>query len=60
MLLVGLIFGLLVGWFVALFGGNTLIMQGILELTGKEISSAGYYTLFAFLGLIGGLVKNRK
>ena len=59
MLLVGLIFGLIVGWFVSLFGVNTLIIQGIFELTGKEISSAGYYTIFPLLGLIGGAFKHR-
>jgi hypothetical protein len=59
MLLAGLIFGLIVGWFVSLFGVNILIIQGIFELTGKEISSAGYYTIFALLGLISGAIKNR-
>jgi hypothetical protein len=58
-LLVGLIFGLIVAWFVALFGGDLLLIQGIFELTGKEISSAGYYTIFALLGLTGGAFKNR-
>ncbi|NLB89050.1 MAG: hypothetical protein GX790_07480 [Syntrophomonadaceae bacterium] len=57
MLLAGLIFGLIIGWFVSLFGGDTLIIQGVFELTGKEISSAGYYTIFALLGLIGGAIK---
>ncbi|NLY71077.1 MAG: hypothetical protein GX076_05280 [Clostridiales bacterium] len=57
MLLLGLIFGLIVGWLVSLFGGNTLIIEGIYELTGKEISSAGYYTIFALLGLISGAIK---
>ncbi|NLT95374.1 MAG: hypothetical protein GXW85_07560 [Clostridia bacterium] len=54
MLIVGLISALIVAWFFALFGGDTLIIQGILELTGKEIGAAGYYTIFALLGLIGG------
>ncbi|NMA01178.1 MAG: hypothetical protein GX923_01265 [Clostridia bacterium] len=57
MLLAGLVFGLIVGWVVSLFGGNTLIIQGIFELTGKEISNAGYYTIFAFLGLISSAIK---
>jgi len=60
MLFIGLIFGLIVGWFVSLFGGDTLVIQGIFELTGKEISSAGYYTIFALLGLIGGLLKHKS
>ena len=51
MLIHGLIFALIVAWFFSLFGGNNLIIQGILELTGKEISNAGYYTIFALLQL---------
>jgi hypothetical protein len=57
-MLIGLIFGLIIGWLVSLFGGNTLIIQGVFELTGREISNAGYYTIFALLGLIGGLCEN--
>lgn len=60
MLLAGLVFGLAVGWFVSLFGGNILIIQGVLELTGKEIGNAGYYTIFALLGAISALLKNRS
>ncbi|HHZ02955.1 MAG TPA: hypothetical protein GX396_08500 [Tissierellia bacterium] len=60
MLILGIVYGLIVGWFFSLFGGNTLIIQGILELTGKEITDAGYYTIFALLGLMGGAIKNWK
>ncbi len=56
-MLFGLLFGIIIGWFVSLFGGDILIIQGILELTGREIGSAGYYTIFALLGLIGGAIK---
>ncbi|HHU32693.1 MAG: hypothetical protein ACOX1Y_11795 [Zhaonellaceae bacterium] len=59
-MLIGLIFGLIIGWLVSLFGGNTLIIQGVFELTGREISNAGYYTIFALLGLIGGLLKHKS
>ncbi|NLW24423.1 MAG: hypothetical protein GXY91_04165 [Clostridia bacterium] len=58
-MVIGLVFGLIVGWFISLFGANTLIIQGIFELTGKEISIAGYYTIFAFLGLVSGLLNKR-
>lgn len=60
MLILGIVYGLIAGWFFSLFGGNTLIIQGILELTGKEITDAGYYTIFALLGLMGGAIKNWK
>jgi hypothetical protein len=59
MLLGGLIFGLIVGWFLSLFGIDHLIIKGVFELSGKEISSAGYYTILALLGLIGGMIRNR-
>lgn len=59
-MLIGLIFGLIVGWILSLFGGDLLLIQGFFELTGKQISSAGYYTIFALLGLIGGLIKDRS
>lgn len=52
-MLIGLISGLIVGWLVSLFGGDSLIIQGIFELTGKQISIAGYYTIFSLVGLIG-------
>lgn len=59
MLLIGLIFGLIVGWIISLFGVDALLVQGISELTGKQISTAGYYTIFALLGILGGIIKNR-
>ncbi|HQD41748.1 MAG: hypothetical protein GXY97_02070 [Clostridiales bacterium] len=56
---IDLLFGLIVGWLVSLFGGDILIIQGVSELIGREISSAGYYTIFALLGLIGGIIKDK-
>lgn len=53
----GLIAGLLVAWLVSLFGADRLIIQGFFELTGKPISLAGYYTVFALLGLLGGVLR---
>ena len=56
---IGLIFGLVVAWIISLFGGDALLIQGMSELTGKQISTEGYYTIFALLGLIGGFIKYR-
>ncbi|MGM0397042.1 MAG: hypothetical protein ACQEP4_08315 [Bacillota bacterium] len=53
----GLVVGLVVGWIVSLFGGDVLIIRGIQELTGNSISAAGYYTIFAIIGLLGGVLK---
>ena len=52
----GLIVGLLVAWIGSWFGLDRLIIQGVIEFTALNITSAGYYTLFAFIGLIGGLL----
>lgn len=40
----GIIVGLAVGWILEMFGVNHLLIQGVLELTGKAISNAGCYT----------------
>ncbi len=55
----GLIVGLIVGWIVSLFGGDQLIIKGVEELTNNSITSAGYYTIFAIIGLLGGVLKNK-
>lgn len=56
-MLLGLISGLIVAWLVSIFGGDLLIIQGVFELTGKQISIAGYYTIFALVGLIMDLLR---
>lgn len=53
----GLVIGLVVGWIVSLFGGDLLIIRGTQELTGNAITSSGYYTMFAIIGLLGGVFK---
>ncbi|MDX9917412.1 MAG: hypothetical protein RBT15_05275 [Gudongella sp.] len=55
----GLVVGLIVGWIVSLFGGDNLLIQGIKEITGNSITSAGYYTIFAIIGLLGGVLKRK-
>jgi hypothetical protein len=56
----GLLVGLVIGWVLAMFGVNDLLIQGISELTGKTISDAGYYTILAFIGAIGGAITEYK
>ena len=52
----GVTVGLLVAWMGSWVGLDLLIFQGVIEFTALNITSAGYYTLFAFIGLIGGLL----
>jgi len=56
----GLLIGLVVGWILTIFGASNLLIQGISELTGKTISEAGYYTILAFIGAIGGAITDYK
>ena len=53
----GLIGGIFVAWFLSLFGVNNLIIRGLHELIGISISNAGYYTIFAIIGVFGGAIK---
>ncbi len=53
----GLIGGLIVAWLLSIFGVDNFIIQGLNELTGSTISNAGYYTIFAIIGTIGGAIK---
>jgi len=54
----GVLAGLAMGWFLAMFGVNDLLIKGVSELTGKTISNAGYYTILAFIGAIGGAIND--
>lgn len=52
----GIIGGLLLAWFLWILGFATVIIEGIQELFGLNISMAGYYVLFALIGLITNLI----
>ena len=56
----GMIVGLVVGWILARLGVNDLLIQGVLELTGRAISNVGYYTILAFFGAISGAINDLK
>jgi hypothetical protein len=59
-MLFGVIVGLAAAWFLTMFQIDKLLIEGITELFGKEIGISGYYTIFAFIGLIGGAFKHRR
>lgn len=44
-------FSLLSGWILSLFGFKTLLIAGIAQIFSITIGSAGYYTIFALLGM---------
>ena len=55
-MLIGLIFGLIVGWIISLFVEMLYLFKGF-RVNGKANQLQGYYTIFALLGLIGGIIK---
>ncbi len=55
----GFLIGILVAWILSFFGIDSMIIQGLNELFKIEITSAGYYTLFALIGLVGGAIKDK-
>ncbi|MBC7088059.1 MAG: hypothetical protein H5T96_06165 [Tissierellales bacterium] len=55
----GFLIGIFVAWILSFFGVDSMIIQGLYELFNIEITSAGYYTLFALIGLVGGAIKNK-
>ncbi|MDF5361712.1 hypothetical protein P3687_25675 [Vibrio parahaemolyticus] len=59
MMLGGFLIGIFVAWILSFFGVDSMIIQGLYELFNIEITSAGYYTLFALIGLVGGAIKNK-
>ncbi len=52
--------GLLVGWFLALFNFDHLVIQGALEIFNITMTKTGYYFLFAIFGAINWLMYTLK
>lgn len=50
----GIIGGLLGGWILALFGFESIIINGMAQFFGLSINMTGYYFLFA----MGGFLRN--
>jgi len=48
---------LLLAWILSLFGFDDLFTKGFNELTGKNITTAGYYIVFFLIGLMFDLLK---
>ncbi|HHU62956.1 MAG TPA: hypothetical protein GXZ32_01890 [Clostridiales bacterium] len=56
----GIIGGLIIAWILSWLGIDSIIIRGINELFGMEISKAGYYVIFAIIGLITRLLTRRR
>lgn len=53
----GFIGGIFTAWFLTWFGIDEIIIQGVKDLFGWEITEASYYLIFGIMGL-GGVVAN--
>ena len=50
--MLSIIWMLFVAWFLNLFGFGNLVIKGLAQLGGPEITMIGYYFIFAAAGLI--------
>lgn len=50
--MISIIISLLVGWILSLFGFESLVIGGMLQVFGVSITSTGYYFLFAIFGAL--------
>ena len=48
----GIVGGLLIGWFLSLFGFMGLVQDGAKNLFDITINGSGYYLIFAIMGYI--------
>lgn len=53
----GIIQGLLVGWLLSLFNFNDVILNALQPFANAELSMDIYYIIFAFIGVLYGLIK---
>lgn len=51
MFMLSIIFSLLGGWILGLFGFDSLLIAGMAELFGVTMTGAGYYTIFGLVGM---------
>lgn len=47
---------LFVAWFLQLFGFDNIVIKGLAQLGGPEITIVGYYFIFAAAGLIKNIL----
>ncbi|MEE5181066.1 hypothetical protein JDW21_19485 [Bacillus subtilis] len=50
-------FSLLGGWILNLFGFDNLVIDGAKELFHINITTTGYYLIFAIVGLLKSIVR---
>ncbi len=56
----GIVGGLVLAWILTWFRVDNIIINGVNELFGLEITRSGYYVMFALIGLIVNLLRGKK
>lgn len=56
----GIVGGLIIAWILTWFKVDGIIIEGLNELFGLHIGMAGYYVIFAIIGLVCELFTRRK
>ena len=59
-MLSGFIYGLLVAWFLSLFGVDKMIITSVQEVFQMTISASTYYVVAGLFGLISALLHQRR
>lgn len=54
--MLSIIWMLFVAWFLNLFGFSNLVINGISQLGGPELTITGYYFIFAAAGLLKNII----
>ncbi|MDD3613307.1 MAG: hypothetical protein WAP98_06760 [Caldicoprobacterales bacterium] len=56
----GIVGGLVLAWILTWFRVDNIIINGVNELFGLEITRSGYYVMFALIGLIVNLLRGKR
>lgn len=56
----GIVGGLVLAWILTWFRVDNIIINGVNELFGLEITGSGYYVMFALIGLIVNLLRGKR
>lgn len=57
MMIDGIVYGLLSGWILCLFGIDDIFINGLQDFVSFELTKNHYYLCFAILGCVGNIVQ---
>lgn len=56
----GILGGLFIAWILSIFNFDSMFIRAVYEIFSLNISTDVYYVIFALIGLIGGIIKDRE